>query len=499
MPSKGIEAFACVSVSGGTVTFTAPDTPPTQYTMDSSSAPAIRHGNIQIDESDIGLLDHWGQFAWTAVVNSQTVGSQFWDISPLTGSMSTGSGGPFDLKSQTSSCNSTNNWGLSYGFYDSGDGYTGLTNQDQAWVYLTPNVSNWMRRLVRQYPSIGNAPFCSFVLPGAHDAGSYDVSAIEGLTDLATVLAQMVTAVGLGPLSIVCPYLPAILSALEGATNEILQKALQNFSMTQANNVTLMLDMGVRYFDFRPGYCVTVLSSLLTDIYHQHGFIPGATYQSFLEQLFVWLATNPNEIVVVSANFQGFVQSSMQPSIATLENIVTVAQSAAAQTVSAASAIQLGGPQNLSNTYNQLISSNTRLIFLNQIDPAAPLHSSNNTVKYDSYSPTAYATITVGPILQALAAMNTAGQVGADYTVLQLQGTASTASGVAEAVMTDDSWSGSPLMMTKPSFDCATYPWVAANLRTNLGSDQLIVLLNDFADNALAVYASAIMAAGASS
>jgi hypothetical protein len=70
---------------------------------------------------------------------------------------------------------------------------------------------------------------------------------------------------------------------------------------------------------------------------------------------------------------------------------------------------------------------------------------------------------------------------------------------VAEAVMTDDSWSGSPLMMTKPSFDCATYPWVAANLRTNLGSDQLIVLLNDFTDNALAVYASAIMAAGASS
>jgi hypothetical protein len=115
----------------------------------------------------------------------------------------------------------------------------------------------------------------------------------------------------------------------------------------------------------------------------------------------------------------------MQPSVATLENIVTVAQSAAAQTVSAASAIQLGGPQNLSNTYNQLISSNTRLIFLNQIDPTAPLHSTNNTVKYDSYSPTAYATITVGPILQALAAMNTAGQAGADYTVLQLQGTAS--------------------------------------------------------------------------
>lgn len=499
MPSKGIEAFGCVSVAGGTVTFTAPDIQPVQYAMDSSSLPAIRHGNIQIDESDIGLLDHWGQLAWAAVVNGQTVGSEFWNISPLTGSMSTGSGGPFDLKSQTSSCNSTHNWGLSFGFYDSGSGYSGLTNQDQAWVYLTPNVSNWMTRLVRQYPSIGNAPFSTFILPGAHDAGSYDVSAIEGLANLATVISEVVSAVGLGPLSLVCPFLPAILAELEDAANEMLQKALQNFSMTQANNVTLMLDMGVRYFDFRPGYCCSGLSTFLTNIYHQHGFIPGATYQSFLEQLFVWLATNPREIAVVSANFQGFAQPSMQPSVATLQGIVTAAQTAAAQTVSAASAIQLGGPQNLSNTYNQLISANQRLIFLNQIDPTAPLHSTNNTIKYDSYSPTAYATITVGPILDALAAMNTAGQAGADYTVLQLQGTASTASGVAEAVMTDDSWSGSPLMMTKAAFDSATYPWVANNLRANLGSGQLIVLLNDFADNALAVYAATIMAAGASS
>ena len=42
-------------------------------------------------------------------------------------------------------------------------------------------------------------------------------------------------------------------------------------------------------------------------------------------------------------------------------------------------------------------------------------------------------------------------------------------------------------MMTKPSFDSATYPLVAANLRNNLRSDQFVVLLNTFADNALPV------------
>jgi hypothetical protein len=53
-----------------------------------------------------------------------------------------------------------------------------------------------------------------------------------------------------------------------------------------------------------------------------------------------------------------------------------------------------------------------------------------------------------------------------------------------------------PLMMAKPSFDSATYPLVAANLRNNLRSDQLVVLLNNVADNASLV--ATIMAAGTS-
>jgi hypothetical protein len=43
-------------------------------------------------------------------------------------------------------------------------------------------------------------------------------------------------------------------------------------------------------------------------------------------------------------------------------------------------------------------------------------------------------------------------------------------------------------MMTKPCFDSATYPWVAANLRNNLRSDELVVLLDNFADKALPVW-----------
>jgi hypothetical protein len=42
-------------------------------------------------------------------------------------------------------------------------------------------------------------------------------------------------------------------------------------------------------------------------------------------------------------------------------------------------------------------------------------------------------------------------------------------------------------MMTKPSFGSATYLWSPPNLRNNLRSDQFVVLLNTFADDALRV------------
>jgi hypothetical protein len=42
-------------------------------------------------------------------------------------------------------------------------------------------------------------------------------------------------------------------------------------------------------------------------------------------------------------------------------------------------------------------------------------------------------------------------------------------------------------MMTKPSFDSATYPLAAANVRNNLRSDQFVVLLNTFAEKPLPV------------
>ena len=48
-------------------------------------------------------------------------------------------------------------------------------------------------------------------------------------------------------------------------------------------------------------------------------------------------------------------------------------------------------------------------------------------------------------------------------------------------------------MSTKAAFDNATYPWIVANARKNLGDGQVIVALNDFVDNALAIHAMKTM------
>jgi hypothetical protein len=122
------------------------------------------------------------------------------------------------------------------------------------------------------------------------------------------------------------------------------------------------------------------------------------------------------------------------------------------------------------------VSSGTRLIFLNQID--------GETTKYDSYDSTAYATLVPAPIVAALNGMNSTGQNGFTYTVLQLQGTCTAIPAVDIGAVVTLSQSSSPLMSTKAYFDTATLPWAFNNVYRNLTAPQPIVLLNDFIDNA---------------
>ena len=206
-------------------------------------------------------------------------------------------------------------------------------------------------------------------------------------------------------------------------------------------------------------------------------------YQSFLVDILTWLSMSRHstEIVVVSTNFQGLALDFMKPSVSTLNGILAAAQ----QTTRTQQSIVPGNRNDLTASYASLIAAKKRLIFLNQI--GAP----DDAVKYDSYNDN-YKTANVQNILNAIGAMNKAGQVNSDYTVLQLQGTASALGGGVFSGIATMSDASSPLLSTKAGFDNQTYAWLPANVPANLSPNQLVVLLNDFCDNALAATASAI-------
>jgi hypothetical protein len=336
-------------------------------------------------------------------------------------------------------------WALSYGFYDAGSGKVGnLTNHDQSYVYLTPDVSSWMTVLANTVGGVANAPLCSFVLPGAHDAGTYDISNLNQIKWTSAPKAE---------------------------------REVIDVSVTQKDNVNTMLILGIRYFDFRPGYMKGAGPG--TPVYHQHNFVPGVLYTTFLSQLAAWLSTHPGEIVVVNLNFQGFASTDMRPTPQVLQSLT---QSALSEY---AGMIVTGGLADLQTSYRDLVQAKKRLIFLNQI------HTSDAyaATKYDTYSDAVYQTTDPQHIINRLNSVTEKKAEKFDYAVLQLQGTATGQKKNDVAAYSDASNSGSVLMSTKAQFDAQTYPWAVQNVRQKLGYNQLVVLLNDFADNALTQHA----------
>ena len=471
--TKGVDCYAFLEPGQGFgCLFTLTKTISEDTTLPLGNQAMMQYGNLQVGITDNGIT-------WQVTRNGQSLASHYADISATTGlvlrsdmaSMLTPPGTP----SVTG-----DGWALSYGFYDAGPGVGGLTDQDQSYAYLTGDQSTWMGDLVATLgPALANAPFNTWVLPGAHDAGMNDTTALQALLKA-------------GPQQLLEPLGQLVgetVGALEALGITSILRAFINLAFTQKDSITTMLDLGVRYFDFRPGYCY---QGLLAGIFHQHSFVPGYPLSSFLEDVLNWLKAHPSEIVAIDLNFSGFVEEVAKPAADTLAAALQAAQTATGtSTPDTASYIAVGGKADLGTSYQALLTQQTRLIFLNQIGAV------NDALKYDSYTDS-YETSQVQNILTALGAMNAAGQAGTpgkvpDYTVLQLQGTAASHLALVAGVLTLSDAS-SPLMSTKPGFDNRTYPWALGSVPANLSNDQLVVLLNDFADNALAWYAAQITA-----
>lgn len=173
----------------------------------------------------------------------------------------------------------------------------------------------------------------------------------------------------------------------------------------------------------------------------------------------------------------------MKPNADYLMRLVSDAQSAT-NTLN----ISIGNKTDLSVMIKQLLNENKRLIFLNQIEANSNTHK-YEACKYDSYNDN-YATTNVKKILTVLNQMRFYPPEGQDYTVLQLQGTATAdviacSTSVLDAIGPFSSDAMSPLMSTKAAFDYSTYPWIINNVPEKFSPNTLLVFLNDFVDNAL--------------
>lgn len=462
----------------------------------------LRSGNAQIYLTDIcyATPDTPGTVTFQTV-NLPGNFSYFTQIYPITGEIGNSSA----VTMLNTPAIVTPEWVISWGLYRAGPGNFGLTNQYQQYLYLTDNHSRWMGDLVQSDPAFGQQAFNRFVLPGAHDAGMFDPTWINNNLNaldqsLSQILNQMMGSVFGGLIS-------NVLSAIGG----YVPRFVEYLAFTQKENVLIMLNLGVRYFDFRPGKVAAAIQKYLPQdntLYHQHSFIPGYPYISFLTDVLNWLNNNPTEIVVISLCTNGFYDhSSMDPTIAELKSAWAAAVS------NSGSTLVIGTNADLSSSYNSLIAQQKRVIFLNNTNIGAGYY---NAAKYDTYdgNDDYYATFDPGTIVNnVLANMNTQDQANMDYTVVQVQGTCTAAlqtnvenewnnnkpaciSDITQLVAAcTDSQAASFLMSTKALFDQATYPWVYQNLNGHLLNDQLTVVLNDFADNALADICKALTVA----
>ena len=453
-------------------------------TITASTPGVFASGVQQLTASGIFQLLQSDTVSWNAVVNSAQVGSQYASIQPFEHNL-TGTSMASIFDGQKSVIG--NNYSLSYGFYNAQLGMPGFLRNlfdsfklnapgsipanYQLYSYLTDNYTSWMGSLVAAQPILASQPFSTFVLPGAHDAGMNDGNALSSLIGNRSQLAGVIASLQIGKTTLGNALLGSIgAGAVQNLPSSMLMRILRNVAFTQKDSISTMLGLGVRYFDFRPGYTAGTSDRTL---YHQHKVLPGLSYLVFLNTILAWLKANPSEVVVVSLSSSGFGNDSQIPTPGALAATLTTAQN------TTQSGVRVGNKASLALTYNALTGNNTRLIFLNNVG------ASDDATNYNCYSDAVYQTTDIATIVNALKTMTGAGQSGSDYTVLQLQSTPiGTESGLYVA-LTGSSDATSPNMAMKASVDQATLPWVRSTLARTFGASKLTVLLNDFADNAL--------------
>ena len=451
--TKGIQVYTYIAIPGCRVEFSVP-----KCVILHNQFQEWSNDHLEVEKRNIpGFFNSKGRFSFSVYENGMQLTHQWVDINTLTGEL--GDGTMNDLKHTPSVLAS--NTVITYGFYHAGIGHAGLPDRCQCYVTVTPNCSAWMATVAPAGSSQAEQMFSRFVLPSAHDVGMNDEQNTHLiLTNAMGKITQLVK-----------DKLPLfdLLSRLWAQV--MAPHIVYGLAFTQKDDLTTMLVIGARYFEFRPAHIhkdIFPASGLEDKLYFQHACFPGMAYDEFLYSIVKFLMNHESEIIVVQIRYDGILEGCK---LATETELQGCLDNALAHVSNAIACGTLDDMKTLS--ISQLRNMRKRLILF----PPAEVFS--------TYSEVANATLSGESIIAAYyEKLHGTKQVGKALTNIQCQATASAIPEVLTHSVTSSKASTSCLMATKAVCDSKTLPWIRKNALERLPAEQLVVIMNDFIDGA---------------
>jgi hypothetical protein len=459
MPSKGIQCYSYNCIPDCQIEFSVPKkvvvkTQLNQYTVD----------HLEVDKANIsGVFNYSGIFRCRVTQNGNEIMNKWVQINSLTGNMEQG-----NMKNMVDQVSVvSNNICIAFTLWDSPENKNsaGLSTWDQFYVTVSPNYSSWMSNVAPPGTAAASKPFTRFVLPAAHDIGMNSMQNADAcLQNVPTQFFGLLT-------SLVSTFKLGAGSATKAITSGLAPNIIQGLSITQKDTLNTILNIGARYFEFRPAYLhnlIRPLKPIPDKLYFMHGPIPGMGYDEFLAGVVDFLLKNPGEIIVVQLRWDGVPKECAQPTPQELSQYLNQALGGAG------GAIKAGTLDDMTQlSIEALRTQQKRLILLQDVN------------SYSTYSDQGNATLTGDSIIaefQQLAANN---QNGKAFTNIQCQATATNLKDVVVYSALTANTSNSCLLCTKSVCDNKTMPWIRDNALGKLTAEQLIVIMDDFVDGGM--------------
>ena len=457
MPSKGIKCFAYIAADGVEIEFTVP-----KQSIKKSEQRQFFADHLEVESSNLPHFKFTGNFEFIVRRNGRELTKQWVAVNSMTGKLEEGT----MVNMEQTPAIFTDDVVITYGFYDAGPGLAELPKQHQCYVTVTKNYENWMRDVVPQSSDKSNRPFHNMVLPSSHDIGMNNMaSSLSLLKNAGTGIIKEVLGHSL-------PHAFTILNKVgDGAINHIAPDIIRALAITQKDTLDAILNIGARYFEFRPAKChrqMQKVSPLEDTWYFQHGAIPGMPYRVLLDHILRFLAVHKDEIIVVHNRWDGVPADCPRPNDDELRDVLTPLLNG--------KDIKIGNQDDMMHkSIRDLRNEHKRLILLKDCAQAS------------NYDDEANATLTGDTMVTKLHAMCADPPRGNPITLLQCQATATNIRDVIVASVLDSDVSTSPILATKPVCDAKILPLLRGEMGKKLMQEEgVVVILNDFFDGATA-------------